>query len=610
MRKEHPRPQFYRKDWINLNGKWTCDFSKKIKGISKKKINAKKFHKKINVPFCVESKLSGIGHIDFVQEIWYHRKFLIPNNWKNQNIILHFGAVDYQTTIYVNQKKVGTNIGGSTPFSFDITKHIHPNKKQNDLVVYVVDKRCPGGNGSTPWYLGDGSFINLKAVEKWNLNMKRVQPRGKQSPHKYSWGCFYTRTTGIWQTVWLEACNVHALSNVNIVPKVNSSEFLITPSFKRLNKEKKLKIEILFNKKLVLSSLKIASSKTIRCKIKTPKLWSIEKPNLYKILFSVILNNKIIDKVESYAGLREITIKKNKIYLNNKPLYQRLVLDQGFYPDGIWTAPSDRHLKNDILLSMKAGFNGARLHEKVFEDRFHYWADKLGYITWAEFPNWGLNENAKGSEINFMQEWPRIVNYLKNHPSIITWTPFNETNTRVCNTQHKSLMRKAYNLTKKIDPSRPVNETSGYQHQKTDIWTVHNYEPMPNLLFEQLNPKKGVFRNFPQFETQYKGQPYIIDEYGGVWWLPVNLRKKIKSWGHGDKVRPKSRKEACDRMSDLTDVVLKTKHIQGFCYTQLTDIEQETNGIYLYDRKNKFNMKLIRKIFKDKVKKAKKNYLQ
>ena len=259
---------------------------------------------------------------------------------------------------------------------------------------------------------------------------------------------------------------------------------------------------------------------------------------------------------------------------------------------------------------MKAGFNGARLHEKVFEDRFHYWADKLGYITWAEFPNWGLNENAKGSEINFMREWPRIVNYLKNHPSIITWTPFNETNTRVCNTQHKSLMRKAYNLTKKIDPSRPVNETSGYQHQKTDIWTVHNYEPMPNLLFEQLNPKKGVFRNFPQFETQYKGQPYIIDEYGGVWWLPVNLRKKIKSWGHGDKVRPKSRKEAYDRMSDLTDVVLKTKHIQGFCYTQLTDIEQETNGIYLYDRKNKFNMKLIRKIFKDKVKKAKKDYLQ
>ena len=269
-----------------------------------------------------------------------------------------------------------------------------------------------------------------------------------------------------------------------------------------------------------------------------------------------------------------IEIKKNKIYLNNKPLYQRLVLDQGFYPKGIWTAPADKDLKNDILLSMKAGFNGARLHEKVFEDRFHYWADKLGYITWAEFPNWGLNENAKGSEMSFMKEWPRIVKYLKNHPSIITWTPFNETNTVECNPQHKSLMRKAYAITKKIDPTRPVNETSGYQHQKTDIWTVHHYEPVPEKLKAALNPKKGVYRNFPHFETSYKNEPYIIDEYGGVWWLPIKLRKKIKSWGHGDKVRPKTIQEVYERMEKLTEVVLKTKHIQG-CLLYTSDAADE-----------------------------------
>ena len=259
---------------------------------------------------------------------------------------------------------------------------------------------------------------------------------------------------------------------------------------------------------------------------------------------------------------------------------------------------------------MKAGFNGARLHEKVFEDRFHYWADKLGYITWAEFPNWGLNENAKGSELSFMKEWPRIVNYLKNHPSIITWTPFNETNTLECNAQHKNLMRKAYSVTKKLDPTRPVNETSGYQHQKTDIWTVHHYEPIPKLLKKALNPNKGVYRNFPHFETTYKDEPYIIDEYGGVWWLPVKLRKKIKSWGHGDKVRPKSIQEVYERMEKLTEVVLKTKHIQGFCYTQLTDVEQETNGVYLYDRTNKFNLKKLSKIFKDMSLKLKKGYIQ
>ena len=322
------------------------------------------------------------------------------------------------------------------------------------------------------------------------------------------------------------------------------------------------------------------------------------------------MDKEKLDTVKSYSGMRSIDIKKNKIYLNGKPLYQRLVLDQGFYPKGIWTAPSDKELKNDIILSMKAGFNGARLHEKVFEDRFHYWADKLGYITWSEFPNWGMNENAKASETYFLREWPRIVNYLKNHPSIITWTPFNETNTLECNAQHKKLMRIAYNVTKKIDPTRPVNETSGYQHQKTDIWSVHHYEPMPNQLKEALNPKKGVYRNFPHFETSYKNQPYIIDEYGGVWWLPTKLRKKIRSWGHGDKVRPNSLKEVFDRMEKQTEVVLKTKHIQGFCYTQLTDVEQETNGVYYYNRKNKFNINKLRNIFKDMSLKLKKGYIQ
>ena len=187
---------------------------------------------------------------------------------------------------------------------------------------------------------------------------------------------------------------------------------------------------------------------------------------------------------------------------------------------------------------------------------------------------------------------------------------FNETNTLECNAQHKNLMRKAYSVTKKLDPTRPVNETSGYQHQKTDIWTVHHYEPIPKLLKKALNPDKGVYRNFPHFETTYKDEPYIIDEYGGVWWLPVKLRKKIKSWGHGDKVRPKSIQEVYERMEKLTEIVLKTKHIQGFCYTQLTDVEQETNGVYLYDRTNKFNLKKLSKIFKDMSLKLKKGYIQ
>jgi len=607
MRKEHPRPIFYRKDWLNLNGEWSCEFSKDIRGFSKSKLNKKKFSKKIIVPFCPESKLSGIGHTDFIQEMYYQKTFVIPKSWKNKKILLHFGGVDYESTIYINKKKVGLNKGGSTPFSLDITSNIIENGN-NDLKLYIIDKRCAGSPEPNFDYRGRGVFRSQNDIKKWVLNKNRFQPRGKQSTFKHSYGCYYTRTTGIWQTVWLEAVNKKHIKNITIQPNVQSSSFIFLPEYSyKING--KLKVEISFNNKKIKSSIIPTSKNKFAIKIPKPKLWSIGKPNLYNFIFTLMDKEKL-DTVKSYSGMRSIDIKKNKIYLNGKPLYQRLVLDQGFYPKGIWTAPSDKDLKNDIILSIKAGFNGARLHEKVFEDRFHYWADKLGYITWSEFPNWGMNENAKASETYFLREWPRIVNYLKNHPSIITWTPFNETNTLECNSQHKKLMRIAYDVTKKNDPTRPVNETSGYQHQKTDIWTVHHYEPMPNQLKEALNPKKGVYRNFPHFETSYKNQPYIIDEYGGVWWLPTKLRKKIRSWGHGDKVRPNSLKEVFDRIEKQTEVVLKTKHIQGFCYTQLTDVEQETNGVYYYNRKNKFNINKLRKIFKDMSLKLKKGYIQ
>ena len=608
MRKEHPRPQFFRKNWMNLNGKWTCEFSKNIKGFSKSKLNKKSFAKKINVPFCPESKLSGIGHTDFIQEMYYQKTFKIPETWKNKKILLHFGGVDYESTIYINKKKVGFNQGGSTPFSLEISSFLNKNT-ENDLKLYVIDKRCAGSPEPKFDYKGRGVFRSQDDIKKWVLNKNRFQPRGKQSTFRHSYGCYYTRTTGIWQTVWLEAVNYKNIKNINIQANVKSSSFVFIPEYSS-KFSGNLKVDIFFKNKLIKSSLISTKTKKFAIKIPKVKLWSIGKPNLYNFTFTLIDKNKTIDKVESYGGMRSIEVKKNKIYLNGKKLYQRLVLDQGFYPNGIWTAPSDKDLKNDIILSMKAGFNGARLHEKVFEDRFHYWADKLGYITWAEFPNWGMNENAKASETYFLREWPRIVNYLKNHPSIITWTPFNETNTLECNAQHKKLMRIAYDVTKKIDPTRPVNETSGYQHQKTDIWTVHNYEPIPEKLNKALNPKKGVYRNFPHFETSYKNQPYIIDEYGGVWWLPKTLRKKMRSWGHGDAVRPKTLKEVFERMEKQTEVVLKTKHIEGFCYTQLTDVEQETNGVYYYDRKIKFNLKKLKSIFKDMSIKFKKGYIQ
>jgi hypothetical protein len=317
------------------------------------------------------------------------------------------------------------------------------------------------------------------------------------------------------------------------------------------------------------------------------------------LVFEVVDGNDyVVDRVTSYAGLRKVHIEGNRLFLNNEPYYLRFVLDQGFYPDGIWTAPSDEALKQDILLSQRAGFNGARLHQKVFEPRFHYWADKLGYLTWGESSSWGLNLKEEVSARNFLAEWREIVIRDRNHPSIIAWTPFNETRDTGDGRQHNRLHRDAAQLTRNLDPTRPVNDASGYVHVDTDIWTVHTYQQDPDLLRSQLvtGATGEVFRNFPDLEVPYQGQPYIVDEYGGIKWIPsADLVFADNSWGYGDD--PVTLEEFYQRLEALTNVILSFEHIVGYCYTQLTDIEQEQNGIYNYDRTDKFDMQRIANIF-------------
>jgi hypothetical protein len=281
--------------------------------------------------------------------------------------------------------------------------------------------------------------------------------------------------------------------------------------------------------------------------------------------------------------------------LNNELYYLRLVLDQGFYPDGIWTAPSDEALRKDIELSQNAGFNGARLHQKVFEERFHYWADKLGYLTWGESSSWGFDITSDVAARNFLTEWEEIVVRDRNHPSIIAWTPFNET---WGGGEHlERLILNTYSLTKNLDPTRPVNDSSGGFHIQTDIWTEHTYEQDPKKLLDLLTPseEKGVWRRSPKNSIPYGGQPYLIDEYGGIKWIPTSeLKYAEDSWGYGTD--PKTLEEFYERLEALTDVILGFEHIFGFCYTQLTDIEQEQNGIYNYDRTEKFDMARIKQI--------------
>ena len=303
--------------------------------------------------------------------------------------------------------------------------------------------------------------------------------------------------------------------------------------------------------------------------------------------------------------MRKVHIEGNRLFLNNEPVFLRFVLDQGFYPDGIWTAPSDVALRRDIELSMRAGFNGARLHQKAFEPRFHYWADRLGYLTWGESPSWGIDiwgrdgDHANGPAAwNFFSEWRELVLRDFNCPSIIAWTPLNETAHGAGGSVHKRFHEDIYALTRALDPTRPVNETSGYSHVKTDLWTVHNYEQDPAKFRSMLTPAKDspVWRNLPEHEPDYAGQPYIVDEFGGIKWVPEDKRPwAADSWGYG--AGPRSLDEFYERLKGLVDVLLDLPHVAGYCYTQLTDVEQEQNGIYNYDRTDKFDMTRIASIF-------------
>ena len=588
-RAEYPRPQFERNAWINLNGEWTYSFDFGGSGLEREWFKSTGFDQKIIVPFCPESKLSGVEYKDFINHMWYHRTISIPQDWANKQVLLNFGAVYYKSEIYIDGVFAARHFGGTSSFQVDITPYVKAGQTHN-LVVYVES--------------------DVRSTH---------QPSGKQNLQFASYGCNYTRTTGIWQTVWMEAVHPEGLQSVQMIPDIDQQQLIIRPRFyKKLGG--KLEVTLKDNGKVVSKETVAANSlSTVILPVKKMKTWSPENPFLYDVELRVIDKaGNVVDEVKSYAGMRKVHIEGKKIYLNNQPYYQRLVLDQGFYPDGIWTAPSDEALKKDIQLSMEAGFNGARLHQKVFEERFYYWADKLGYLTWGEASSWGMDCNDIETARNFITEWTEIVERDRNHPSILIWTPTNEEfwPDRV---QYPRLMQDLYKLTKAIDPTRPFHGTSGGSHIATDIWTVHNYEQDPaklkDLLYNdgklmeapkweiQLMPKNIGYNGlkytdqytFPQYKHD---MPYLIDEFGGIKWNPSQQMESAQntSWGYGEP--PHSLEEFYARLEGLVNTVLSlSDHVWGYCYTQLTDVEQEQNGIYYYDRSPKFDMKRIHAIF-------------
>lgn len=549
-RPEHPNPQCQRESWVNLNGWWDFCFDFGASGISRKFYENPEFTHKIQVPFCVESELGGIAHKDFIPCCWYRRFFDITQEQLEQITFIHFDAVDYEAHVFINGVKVGVHKGGYASFKMDITSFVK--EGANEVLVCVYD---------------DGRSKN--------------QPRGKQSSAYYSHGCDYTRTTGIWQTVWLEFVPKTYIKNFRFYPNVSESSLTIQAE---VVGDGILSAEASFNGNACgAAEVKCENGNAmIYLKLTETHLWQVGEGNLYDLTLKFGE-----DTVQTYFGLREVKMDGYKFRLNGKSVFQRTILDQGFYPGGVYTAPTAEALENDVLLSMAAGFNGARLHQKVCEPRFLYYCDKHGYLVWGEHGSWGLDISNPSVFMNFMPEWMEIIQRDFNHPSIIGWCPFNET---WDTNQVKGIVEYGYRLTKMYDTTRPCIDTSGGFHKVTDIFDVHDYDQDPAVLREHFAAfEAGTGDPYDKWARQEKytpGLPLFVSEYGGIKWEPT---KEIKSWGYGNE--PQTEEEFVERYKGLTWALLDNSKIMGFCYTQLTDIEQECNGLYYYDRTPKFDIK-------------------
>jgi beta-galactosidase/beta-glucuronidase len=566
-RPEYPRPQRVRPKWLNLNGRWEFAFDHGLSGRDRGLPQADSLPDEIVVPFCPESERSGIGDVDFHPGVWYRRQVSIPSDWQEKRVLLHLGAVDHDAYVWMNGDLLGMHRGGYTPFTLDITSHLR--RGTNNLVVHAQDETRSGLIAS-----------------------------GKQCPDYYSRRCHYTRTTGIWQTVWLEPVPQTYIQDMRLTPNLESESLFIeialggAPSRGILSARATLEGNAVGDVEIPFSGRHVAA--TLPLQEIAP--WAPGHPTLYDLTLTVHADDGSEDIVESYFGMRSVSLSDRAILLNGEPLFQRLVLDQGFYPTGVYTAPSDRALHDDVLMSQTLGFNGARLHQKVFEPRFLYWADREGYLVWDEFPNWGLDVSAAVALEIMMPQWMEVLQRDYNHPSVIGWCPFNETQ----RDQDPGVIRQIHRLTKALDRTRPAIDTSGYQHVETDIYDVHTYEQDVETfaqLFTDLTRGGEPFRNRPELDTPYRGQPYFVSEYGGIWWNPGQQNRK--AWGYGD--RPRSKEEFLARYRGLTETLLQHPRICSFCYTQLYDIEQEVNGLYTYDRQPKFDPQDIREINEQKA---------
>lgn len=585
LREAHPRPAFAREAWHSLDGPW--DFAFDDDNIGLKEAWYRKtsgFPMTIQVPFTYQSERSGIGVADHHPVLWYHRAFDPPSLGEGQRLLIHFGAVDHSCKVYVNGQMAGQHRGGYAPFTID----------------------------ATPYLQAEGNSLSLRVVDTRDT----AQPRGKQYWEDGLMGCWYTPCSGIWQSVFMEAVGATALKAVYITPDIDRYQAKVEVNLDHDPvPDMELCYQLYFEGRLVRSISSALPMKRYELtldmrdhsRVDSVRLWSPQHPHLYDLVLTLRQGDQVLDQVSTYFGMRKVSIAGGYVLLNNTPVYQRLVLDQGYWPDTLLTPPDGEALKRDVEWIKAFGFNGVRKHQKMEDPRFYYWCDRLGLLCWGELPS--AYEFCLDEVQNLCEAMTAFIKRDYNHPSIITWVSLNESwgvREIYDNDQQQRLSNTLFQLCKALDPTRLVSGNDGWEQTHTDIVALHDYAATGEDIALHFEDRAQVEQTFGSWRMSYAcgyepeegayPEPFMITEYGGIA-MTIKGRQgqmeNMQTWGYHDKVD--SEEAFLARYRSVTDAIRAIPYCRGYCYTQLTDVMQEVNGLLLPDRTPKIDPGLFAK---------------
>lgn len=577
LRPEHPRPDRVRKNWLTLNGQWDFSFDPENRGLRERWYEPDSglggCPLKIEVPFVYQSQLSGVNSQEHVDVVWYRRTFRAPEDMTARRL-LRFGAADYEAGVWLDGQFLGSHTGGYSDFVFDVTDLTQPGGE------YTLTVRCED-------------------------RLDTDQPRGKQSYRPEPFACWYTPSTGLWQTVWLEGVGQYYPVDFRLTPDVENGALQVEVTLNERPENGAVRLTASFDGKTVARQEASALDRFVKTTLylgHNPEIsgiytWSPESPCLYDLTIETLEGGAVCDRVETYFGLRKVEVWGDRITLNNNNLYQKLILDQGYWPDGLLTAPSAEALKKDVELTLAMGYNGARKHQKFEDPIYLYWADKLGLAVWSELPSaYWLRDSEKRS---LMRDLSEAIRRDYNHPSILVWTPLNESwGVPAIQSQKEAqeLCACLYQMVRCLDGTRLVSGNDGWEQAQTDIFTVHDYTAWPQDLDPAYGTEEGILKGAPSGKLltaqghNHQGKPKIFSEFGGI---AMQKDQGGDNWGYNGAVEDEA--ALLRRFEAITQGARALPGFCGYCYTQLTDVFQEVNGLLDMDRNPKADLEEIKK---------------